>query len=298
MYSMRALLETRLRLLCLVQKQQEISLKQTSSVSPKGMTGYVGDCYLPERVLFLTLFFQLNQMCLHLPLSQKKQPAKGLPPGWTFIFSKNTTYKSKTGRAYVPGLFIYHPECDMTFRSVEAAVVYSPKLRISNPNVVAEFYTHTGVSALSSNPSLKRKKSPRTTLPAGAPKEGSTSLQMNVSSKSRGSPMTLEELFNSRCGTCVNCSKVDCGQCSTCVSTGSMPRRQVCIQKVSRSNGGDRVVHGSLQAHFSLLPVRKRCAAMCHWNKRPSPCRSRPGSRRDGSTSLIPQGNLTRSMLD
>ena len=44
--------------------------------------------------------------------------------------------------------------------------------------------------------------------------------------------MTLEDLYDARCGACENCCKDDCGQCSACLSTGSSSRRQVCIQKV------------------------------------------------------------------
>jgi len=48
--------------------------------------------------------------------------------------------------------------------------------------------------------------------------------------------MTLEQLFQSRCGECVNCEKDDCGQCSSCLSNRTSGREAVCLQKVSSIN--------------------------------------------------------------
>jgi hypothetical protein len=44
--------------------------------------------------------------------------------------------------------------------------------------------------------------------------------------------MTLEELYEVKCGACVNCHKEDCGRCASCISTSTSNRRQVCLQKV------------------------------------------------------------------
>ena len=50
--------------------------------------------------------------------------------------------------------------------------------------------------------------------------------------------MTLEELYEVKCGACVNCEKEDCGRCASCVSNGDSNRRQACLQKVSNIRWG------------------------------------------------------------
>jgi len=172
-------------------------------------------------------------MCLEIPESQKKQPAKGLPPNWTFLFTRNKAYRKLGKRTYIPGLFIFHPNCQKTFRSIEAAAVYVPKLKTYNPNVVADFNRHIGVTPMdAAAASPRRTKVPKASkLPSSVSSKGKAAA--GSSQDAIESPMTLEELFESACGVCFNCKKDNCGQCSSCLSNITFRRRQVCLQKVS-----------------------------------------------------------------
>ena len=88
-------------------------------------------------------------MCLAIPDQQKEQPAKGLPPGFTFIFTRDKPFHHRKKRSYVPGLFISHSSYSIkTFRSIEAAVDFIPRLRTFNPNVIADFNRHIGVQTV------------------------------------------------------------------------------------------------------------------------------------------------------
>lgn len=149
----------------------------------------------------------------------------GLPPGYTFIFTRDKPFHHRKKRHYVPGLFISHPSYSIkTFRSIEAAVDFIPRLRAFNPNVIADFNRHIGVQTIGNVISSRRKRPPKASPVAlSASAEGITHDQ---------ECMTLEDLYDARCGACENCCKDDCGQCSACLSTGSSSRRQVCIQKV------------------------------------------------------------------
>jgi len=175
-------------------------------------------------------------MCLRIPESEKKQPAQGLPPTWTFLFKENRRYANKNkNKACTPGLYIYNPKHPkVCFRSVEAAVNQRQKEVMSfNPNAVADFSRHIGVTPQSA-------AIPRTSLPPAAPSSGKK--RANKGGKSLVSPMTLEELFQGRCGECVNCEKDDCGQCSSCLSNYSSRRQQVCLQKVSSNDVDSRLI--------------------------------------------------------
>lgn len=188
-------------------------------------------------------------MCLQISDSQKKQPAKGLPPGWTYLFSADSFGKGKSGQSYVPGLglSLYQPESNTTFRSIEAAVVSVPELMTFNPNVCSDFNGHIGTLVKGSYSKLK-KSSKTAPIPPVAPMTGRTST------------MTLEELLDRSCGMCVNCSKDDCGECSSCVSKATSPRRQVCIQKVKSLNMYDFVSTGSA---FTSSQSMDGCVQVC-----------------------------------
>lgn len=148
-------------------------------------------------------------MCVIIPETQKKQPAEGLPPNWTFVFSRDKRYGRKGQRAYVPGLFIFHPDCDVAFRSVEAAVVYVPKLKAQNPKVVSEFNRHIGI--------VKSK---------GDGKEA------GIKSIMRSSRRNAEaDLGQAACGECENCAKQACRKCAACKSSTS-GMSEHCFQKV------------------------------------------------------------------
>jgi len=169
-------------------------------------------------------------MCLCIPESEKKQPAQGLPPTWTFLFKENRRYANKNkNKACTPGLYIYNPKHPkVCFRSVEAAVNQWQKEVMSfNPNAVADFNGHIGVT-------LQSATMASTSLPPTAPSSGKK--PANIGGKSLVSAMTLEELYRSRCGECVNCKKHDCGQCSSCLSNCSSRHQRVCLQKVSSNN--------------------------------------------------------------
>jgi len=175
-------------------------------------------------------------MCMAIPDSRKKQPAKGLPPKWTFLFTRDKRYSNKGKRSYIPGLFIYHADYPKTFRSIEAALVYVPKLKTYNPNVIVEFNRHIGVKSPGMIMAERKNEIGRRDKSNGSPLSPLVTLKgkdENLSRKrSHQSPMTLEELFESRCGACVNCDKDDCRECASCLSNRSS-YRQVCLQKVS-----------------------------------------------------------------
>jgi hypothetical protein len=168
-------------------------------------------------------------MCLAFSDAEKKQPAKGLPPTWTFLFRENRPYR---GQAYVPGLHIYDSTAKLSFRSVEAAIANFPKKVLQfNKNAAQDFYRHIGIKPVSPNvptaisaaatgPSLKAKASVK------AKKKSESSL------KPAASPSSLEELLEASCGDCLNCSKEDCGKCSSCISNRTSFPKEVCLQKV------------------------------------------------------------------
>lgn len=167
-------------------------------------------------------------MCLGIPLSQKKQPAFGLLPNWTYAFARNTPYISKSGQAHVPGLFIYHPDYETkTFRSIEAAVVYVPKLRTYNQNVVTDFNTHIGIFARDRANSKKQRAEPRRTSLAVSQKPNAAGV--------RTSGLSPRDLYANRCKQCELCMKQDCGACWSCKSNKKNPnrsRRAVCLKNV------------------------------------------------------------------
>lgn len=170
-------------------------------------------------------------MCLEIPLSQKKQPAFGLPPNWTFAFARNTPYISKSGQAHIPGLFIYHPEYETrTFRSIEAAIVYVPKLKNYNQNVVTDFYNHIGIVArgkAKGGASKKKSAEPRIINSPVVPQKPKA---VGV-----GTVLSPQDLYANRCKKCELCMKQDCGACWSCRSNQKNPsrsRRSVCLQKV------------------------------------------------------------------
>lgn len=156
-------------------------------------------------------------MCLHIPDPQKRQAAKGLPSGWTFVFARDTPYITKSGQPHVPGLFIHHSECNKKFRSIEAAVVFCPKLKDFNPNVVAEFNNHIGVIAEGKGKRDSEKKSEASASPSGA-----------------DVPLSPQDMYARRCDQCELCLKPDCRSCSSCRSNTKNPgrRRAVCLHKV------------------------------------------------------------------
>ena len=49
-------------------------------------------------------------------------------------------------------------------------------------------------------------------------------------------PMSLEELYEKRCGECALCMRQDCEHCSSCLRNSSRTnsRKEVCFQKVGR----------------------------------------------------------------
>jgi hypothetical protein len=61
-------------------------------------------------------------MCIKIPAQRKEQPAVGLPAGWTFIFEEEN--KSNPKKAYIPGLFIFHPKKKKPFRSMEVSAIW------------------------------------------------------------------------------------------------------------------------------------------------------------------------------
>lgn len=170
----------------------------------------------------------LLQMCLEIPDEEKRQPAHGLLPHWTFVFKENRPYY-KGNNAHVPGLYIFPDNPSVTYRSVEAAISNVPKKLLDyNPNAVSDFYRFVGVKSVTetegSSSQTKSKKVPSRNAAVKRKKASSA-------------PMSLEELFENRCGECVNCNKEDCGECFSCLSclsnTDGSQRQKVCLQKVS-----------------------------------------------------------------
>jgi hypothetical protein len=184
-----------------------------------------------------------------------------LPPGFTFIFKRDKPPRHITKRSYTAGLFISHSSYSIkTFRSIEAAVDCIPRLRNFNPNVIADFNRHIGVQTISNAIPSRRKRSPK-----AAPVPLSASAEEIPHGKAC---MTLKDLYDARCGICENCRKDDCGQCSSCMSTGSSSRRQVCIQKVNLRYAKAFIVEFHLYLMFSLS--LRRCVARSPQTKRHS----------------------------
>lgn len=172
-------------------------------------------------------------MCLHIPDSQKKQPAKGLPSGWTFIFSRDKHDTSKSGQAHTPGLFIHHPECDKSFRSIEAAVSYLPKLKTFNRSVVTDFKMHIGVLGASDEKGSNKKRAGSREITISQKSKSSHS-SVDTPKGMTGGTLSPQEMYVQQCGNCELCVKPACGSCFSCRSNRKAPShiRRVCLQKV------------------------------------------------------------------
>lgn len=185
-------------------------------------------------------------MCLRIPDSRKKQHAKGMPPGWTYIFEKDRKYKGR--RSYVPGLFILHPtKPAQIYRSAEGAVNTVPALRKANPSVIKDFYEHVGIKTTDlvapdtmKNPSFYQES---LELPPVAPEACSST------------PSTSITTSNGPCGVCENCTKDACGKCETCTNSpdGTSPH---CFQKVQCCFIGNFYHHRLLWKAFLLISIR------------------------------------------
>lgn len=181
-------------------------------------------------------------MCLEIPVSQKKQPAKGLPPGWTFIFAHNTRYGHGSTRDYTPGLFISHRDYPtQTFRSIAAASSRVKKLKEFNPNVVEDFNAHIGIGASTSTGGNKRKTEQNGSSVAVSrkpkPSPPSTGSLSYLVEDATGLSLGPQEMYARRCNECELCTKPDCGSCASCRSNNrasSNGTREVCLQKVSQ----------------------------------------------------------------
>lgn len=79
-------------------------------------------------------------MCSQIPRDERKQPAPGLPPGWTYV----TGEALDDGRNGVPGLLIMSPEGDHQFSSCSVALKHCNILGPAAEEADLEFQAHIG----------------------------------------------------------------------------------------------------------------------------------------------------------
>jgi hypothetical protein len=231
------------------------------------------------------------QMCLEIPIAQKKQPAMGLPPNWTFAFARNTKYYSSSSHAHIPGLFIYHPEYETkTFRSIEAAVANVPRLRTYNQNVVTDFYNHIGIIARGKTKggARKKKRAPRPRI-INSP----SAVSQKPKAVGTGTVLSPQDLYANRCKQCELCIKQDCGACWSCRTNRKQPkcsRRAVCLQKVCQYIMKLRNHFFYIRKVLTHFFLSDRCALLYQTNRRSSRQRACHQDLRSYSSVTNPLG--------
>jgi len=201
-------------------------------------------------------------MCCRVSAERKAQPMPSsakFPAGWKFIIDPEREgyldhLASPLEGAY--GLKILPPTTAREWYTVEKAVAHN---RLALKDVSADaFYEHIGVNTRSQKSAKKPSRSADKTKPTSLPPKASRTSGGGTRGKGPNLPMSLEELFQSRCGGCVNCEKDDCGQCSSCLSNRGSGRQAVCLQKVSSFNE-DRSV---FSAYFKSSNSRELFSAL------------------------------------
>ena len=80
------------------------------------------------------------QMCLAIPDDQKKQPAIGFPPGWTFYFTNADSVQPTP----LARLVLVSPK-NLLLRSVDSAINRHKKILSFGPTLKRLFHAHIGI---------------------------------------------------------------------------------------------------------------------------------------------------------
>ena len=104
------------------------------------------------------------QMCLEIPISQKKQPAVGLPPNWTSCSLRIRRYFEELPRSYIPVSSFITPNTKLRrFDRLKPRYALCTDPQDFQSECYYDFNTHIGIFARDKAKGKKQRAEPRST---------------------------------------------------------------------------------------------------------------------------------------